>query len=76
MPDHPVDNAKKLQKLGERIRDGFAKEHPTPDRSLDTVRQTIREQWEKDREVKSRNPTDPTRSKDRSKEPPEPGVER
>ncbi len=76
MPDQPIDKARKLQKLGERIRDGFAKEHPTPDKSLETVRQTVREQWEKDRAVKSQNPTAPAHSKDRSKEPPEPDVER
>jgi len=64
MPDQPIDKAKKLQKLGERIRDGFAKEHPAPDRSLDTVRQTIREQWEKDRAAK---PPIQSPTKERSK---------
>lgn len=72
MPDHPIDNAKKLQKLGERIREGFAKENPTPDRSLETIRQTIREEWEKERAARPQQPTPPNRSK----EPPEPNVER
>lgn len=72
MPDHPIDNARKLQKLGERIRDGFAKENPIPDKSLESVRQTIREEWEKDRASKSRSPSPPTPSKDRGKEPNEP----
>ena len=76
MPDQPIDKARKLQKLGERIRDGFSKENPAPDKSLETVRQTIRQEWEKDRAVKSQSPTAPTRSKDRSIEPPEPGLER
>jgi len=72
MPDQPIDKARKLQKLGERIRDGFAKEHPTPDRSLDTVRQTIREQWEKDRAAKPPKPAAPAPSKDRQRKPEEP----
>ncbi len=74
MPDHPVDNAKKLQKLGERIRDGFTREHPTPDRSLDTVRQTIRQEWEKEHTAK-RTPTVPPPARDRTKDGPEPGRE-
>ena len=76
MPDQPIDKARKLQKLSERLRDGFAKENPAPDRSLETVRQTIRQELEKDRAAKPQKPTAPTRSKDCSKEPPEPGVER
>jgi hypothetical protein len=71
MPDHPIDNAKKLQKLGERIRDGFSKENPVPDKSLETVRQTIREQWEKDRQIKARPPPPPVRSKNRQPEDPD-----
>ena len=59
MPDQNTDAAKKLEKLGRRIRDGFAKEHPIPERSLETVRQTIREQWEKDKAAKPRGRTGP-----------------
>jgi hypothetical protein len=69
MPDQPIDKARKLQKLGERIRDGFAKEHPAPDRSVDTVRQAIRQEWEKERAARPA-PNTPTR--ERAKEGPEP----
>ncbi len=67
MPDHPIDNAKKLQKLGQRLRDGFARECPIPDRSLETVHQTIRQEWEKERATK-RTPTVPPPTRDRTKE--------
>jgi len=75
MPDQPIDKARKLQKLGERIRDGFAKENPTPDRSLDTVRQMIRQEWEKERASKPQSPTAPTPAKDREGKPEEPDRE-
>ena len=75
MPDHPIDNAKKLQKLGERIRDGFTKENPAPDKSLETVRQTVREQWEKDRAAKPKQPAAPSPAKERVKESSEPDRE-
>lgn len=76
MPDQPIDKARKLQKLGERLRDGFAKENPAPDRSLDTVRQTIRQEWEKDRATKSQKPTAPTPNQNRGRKPEEPDQER
>ena len=72
MPDQPIDKARKLQKLGERIRDGFAKEHPAPDKSLETVQQTIRKEWEKDRAAKPQNPTASAPAKDRGRKPDEP----
>ena len=76
MPDQNTDAAKKLEKLGQRIHDGFAKEHPIPDRSLETVRQTIREQWEKEKTTKTRQPPPPSPTQDRTRKPEEPDQNR
>ena len=52
MPEKTTDAAAKLKKLGERIRDGFAKRHPIADKSLDIVRQTVREEWQREQTAK------------------------
>jgi hypothetical protein len=36
-----------LTELGKRFRAGFAKRHPVSQRSLDTARKVVREQWAK-----------------------------
>ncbi|MBI3867411.1 MAG: hypothetical protein HY299_02685 [Verrucomicrobia bacterium] len=74
MPDdNPTDTEKKLQKLGQRVRDGFAKKNPTTEKSLETVRDAVREQWEKERRAR---PTPPSPSPGRNREPEEPGDSR
>jgi hypothetical protein len=55
-----------LHKLGQRIREGHAKKHPTSDKSLETVKDAVRKQYEQEQDAK-RNP---------SVEPPNPTPER
>lgn len=74
MPDQPIDKARKLQKLGQRLRDGFTKENPIPDKSLETVRNAVREQWEKERANKSQNSTTPAPTREQQREPEEPNL--
>jgi hypothetical protein len=49
MPNSTNKAETSLRQLGQQLREGFAKTHPTPEKSLDTVRGAIREQWEKER---------------------------
>jgi hypothetical protein len=53
MPNEPTQDADKLRKLGQRVRDGFAKGHPVPEKSLETVRDAVRKEWEKERAAAS-----------------------
>ena len=76
MPDENTDAAAKLKKLGERIRDGIAKRHPIASKSLDTIRQTVREEWQREQAIKRAKPTAPDVSKTRKPEPPEPDQDR
>lgn len=46
MPKKNPDPEAALQKLGQRLRAGFAKEHPA--QHLDTVRNAVREQYEQE----------------------------
>jgi hypothetical protein len=55
-----------LHEFSVRYRAGFAKAHPTPQSSLDTVAGAVREQYEQEQEIK-RSP---------SVEPPSPAPER
>lgn len=74
MPDDNHEAEKKLKKLGDRIREGFARENPIPQRSVETTRAAIRDEWERSRASKSRGPADSGPAKDRNREPegPEP----
>ena len=76
MPDENTDAAAKLKKLGQRVRDGWAKQHPMPEASRDTVRQTVREEWQREQAIKRAKPTAPDVSKTRKPEPPEPDQDR
>jgi hypothetical protein len=71
MPEQSTDAAAKLKKLGERIRAGIAKRHPIADKSLDIVRQTVREEWQREQTAKRSKPPI-TRAKTRDRKPPEP----
>jgi len=75
MPEKNTDAAAKLKKLGERVRAGFAKRHPIAEKSLDTIRQTVREEWQREQTVKRSKPL-PKRTKTRDQKPPEPDQER
>ena len=70
MPNENTDAAAKLKKLGERIRDGFAKRHPIAAKSLETIRQTVREEWQREQTAKRSKPSI-TRPKTRDRKPPE-----
>jgi hypothetical protein len=71
MPNERKDAESALQKLGQRIRTGWAKKHPISQRSAETVRTAVREQWEVDQQSK-RTVKPPTPSKSKSRKPPEP----
>ena len=70
MPDQNTDAEAALQKLGHRVRLGWAKKLPVPDKSLEAVKNTVREQWEQE-QVKER-PSKPAPAKDKSRKPEEP----
>ena len=71
MPEQSTDAAAKLKKLGERLRAGIAKRHPIADKGLEIVRQTVREEWRREQEIKRSRPVPPP-SKSRVRKPPEP----
>ena len=59
-----------LQKLGERIRAGYAKEHPA--QNLDTVRDAVREQYTQEQRTPRAATPAPDPSKRKQRQPPEP----
>ena len=75
MPDQNTDAEAALQKLGHRVRLGWAKKHPIPDKSLESVKNTVREQWEQEQTASRTNKPAPSPAKDQSKKPPERGLE-
>jgi hypothetical protein len=76
MPNENTDAEAALQKLGHRLRLGWAKKHPISDRSLESVRNTTREQWEQEQAMKRESKPAPSSTKDRQPKPPEPDIER
>jgi hypothetical protein len=74
MPDQNAEAENKLRKLGQRSRHGWTKEHPHTDKTLETVKQAVREQWEREQMAKRTKPRPgPGRARDR--QPPEPDRE-
>ena len=70
MPRETKQAEAALQKLGQRVRAGWAKKHPISERSRQTVRTTVREQWEieqkaKRERIQSQKP--PTKNKGKDK---------
>ena len=76
MPNQNTDAEAALQKLGQRIRAGWSKQHPVPDKSLETVRHTVREDWEQEQNVKGVKKPAPDATKKPQRQPPEPEPER
>ena len=72
MPDQNTDAAAKLQKLGQRLRQGFARQHPVPQQSLDTVRDAVRQEWEREQAATRRTPAKRGPTKTKPREPQEP----
>jgi hypothetical protein len=69
MPNENTDAESALQKLGHRMRLGWSKKHPVSDKSLESVKNTVREQWEQE-QAASKPPSSPV--KGRKPKPPEP----
>ena len=51
MTDDITKSESKLRKLGEKLRQAWAKQHPLTPKELETVRQAVRKQWEAERRV-------------------------
>lgn len=62
-----------LHEFSVRYREALAKQHQTPEQSLETVRDAVREQYEQEMQAK-RSPSiePPTPEKDREPDEPEP----
>ena len=75
MPKQNPDAELALHKLGQRIRDGFAKKHPTTDKSIQTVRDAVREQYEQEQAVEREKKPAPDADKERERQPSEPDQE-
>ena len=60
-----------LHEFSVRYRAALAKQHQTPEQSLDTVRDAVREQYEQEQEIK-RNPSVEPESPAPQREPEEP----
>jgi len=72
MPHQNTDAEAKLKKLGQRLRQGFARQHPVPQQSLDTVRDAVRQEWEREQEATRRTSTKRGPAKAKPREPQEP----
>jgi hypothetical protein len=75
MPNENTDAEAALQKLGHRVRLGWAKKHPVSDKSLESVKNTVREQWEQEQVAERPSKPAPAPTKDKSRKPPEPDRE-
>jgi len=75
MPNKHTDAEAALKKLGQHLRLGWAKKHPIPDKSLESVKATVREQWEQEQTTSRASKPAPSPDKDRGPKPPEPGLE-
>ena len=76
MPKQNPEAELALHKLGQRIREGFAKKHPTPDKSLETIKNAVREQYEQEQQAEREKKPAPDADKERERQSPEPGQER
>jgi len=74
MPPPPTEEELALEKLGQRLRAGFAKQHPA--QSLDTVRDAVREQYEQEQEAARQSKPRSDVAKGQERQPPEPDPER
>jgi len=59
MPREQTNAEAALTKLGQRVRAGWARQHPISERSLETVRTTVRQEWEQEQKVKHARTTAP-----------------
>jgi len=75
MPNPNTDAERALHKLGKRLREGWAKKNPVPNQSLATVRNTVREDWEREQVARRERKPAPDAVKDKQPRPPEPDRE-
>ncbi len=54
MPNDQTDIERKLEKLADRLDDGWAKLHPVTEKELARVREAVRKQWENERQMEQR----------------------
>ena len=71
-----ADTEASLHKLGQKLREGWEKEHPTQDKDVDFFKDAIREQWEKEQTSEREKPSAPDVAKEPEREPDEPEPER
>jgi hypothetical protein len=74
MADQNTEAAAKLEKLGARLRQAVAAQHPTQERDIQTALGAVREQWEQEQEALRQKKPAPSKTQER--EPPEPNEER
>jgi hypothetical protein len=72
MPKQNPDAELALHKLGQRIREGYARKHPAPDKSLETVKNAVREQYEQEQAAEREKKPTPEAEKEQERQPPEP----
>ena len=75
MPNKHTEAEAALKKLGDHLRLGWAKKHPISDKSLESVKNTVREQWEQEQKAKPAKKAGPAPAKGKSPKPPEPDRE-
>jgi hypothetical protein len=77
MPTKPNPDAElALHKLGHRLREGFAKKHPVQEKNLETVKDTVREQYEQEQKAEREKKPAPETDKEKERQPPEPDQDR
>ena len=73
MAELPQKEQLALHEFGVRYRAALAKQHSTPEQSLETVKDAIREQWEQEQTAERTKPIEPpSPTKQREPEEPEP----
>lgn len=71
MADQNTEAAAKLEKLGARLRQAVAAQHPTQERDIQTALEAVREQWEQEQEAQRLKKPTPSKTQEREPEPPE-----
>lgn len=61
-----------LHEFSVRYREALTKQHQTPEQSMDTVRDAVREQYEQEKQAQ-RGPSVQSPTQDKEREPEEPG---
>ena len=76
MPKQKTDAEAALKKLGQRVHEGWAKKHPVPELSIETVRNTVRQDWEQEQQANRTKKPTPAPTKTRHRKPDEPDMGR